>query len=79
MKSLTEQIAAHADEHLTNCRFRSTYLNQEEKQVLLPAVVADRYMTRLNRAQCDIYNTQLQSRDAWLPLLLYWNKLKSSY
>ena len=79
MKNLTEHIASSADEHLTNCRFRSKYLNREEKQILLPAVIADRYMTRLNRAQCDLYNGQLQARDAWLPAILYWNKLKSSY
>ena len=79
MKSLTEHIAASADEHLTNCRFRSKYLSKEERQVLLPAVCADRYMTRLHRAQCDICNAQLQSRDAWLPALLYWNKIKSTY
>ena len=79
MRTLVEHIAASADEHLTNCRFRSKYLCKDEKRVLLPAVIADRYMTRLNRAHCDIFNSQLQSRDAWLPAILYWNKLRATY
>ena len=79
MNGLSESIAASADEHLTNCRFRSKYPTKEERQVLLPAVCADRYMARLHRAQCDIFNAQLQSRDAWLPAILYWNKIKSTY
>ena len=79
LKLLVESMAAVADEHLTNARFRAKYLSKTEKLVFLPAVTADRFMNRLNKAQCDLFNPQLNIRDNLLPASLYWNKFKSSY
>jgi phytoene/squalene synthetase len=79
LKSLVESLAAIADDHLSNTRFRAKYLDKDEKLVFLPAVVADRYMARLVRAQCDVFNTQLLARDSWLPAVLYWNKFRCTY
>ncbi len=79
MKEMVESMASVAEEHLSNARFRAKYLSREEKLVLLPSVVADRFMTRLSRAQCDIYHPQLNVRDDWLPAVLFWNKLKRTF
>lgn len=79
MKELVETMASVADDHLANARFRSKYLSKKEKLILLPAVTADRFMTRLHRAKCDLFHTQLNERDHALPVSLFWNKLKSSY
>ena len=76
---LVESVAARSDDHLSNARFRSKHLDKSEKLVLLPAVTADRFLTRLNRAKCDVFNGQLNQRDSWLPALLYWNKLRSTF
>ena len=79
LQQLVEALAAIAEDHLSNSRFRAKYLTKEEKHILLPAITADRYMTRLSRAKCDIFNPQLTVRDSWLPISLYWNKLRSTY
>jgi len=79
MQLLVESMASIADEHLTNARFRSKYLSKKEKLVLLPAVTADRWFSRLHRVKCDLFHSQLNERDHLLPLSLYWNRLKSSY
>ena len=79
LQKLVEALASIAEDHLSNSRFRAKYLTKEEKQILLPAITADRYMTRLSRANCDIFNPQLTVRDSWLPISLYWNKLRSTY
>ena len=78
-RSLVERMAATADEHLSNAKFRSKFLDKDERRLLLPAVTADRFMTRLNRAQCDVFNSHLLARDSWLPVLLYWHYLRGSY
>ena len=68
MKNLTEHIAASADEHLTNCRFRSNFLNREEKQILFHSTfifiirTSDRW--RLNPLNAP------SVRRRWLLLLL---------
>ena len=79
MKNLVESMASIADEHLSNARFRSKYLSKKEKLVLLPAVTADRWFSRLHRTRCDLFHSQLNERDHTLPISLYWNKLKRSY
>ena len=48
-------------------------------KILLPAITTDRFMSRLSRANCDIFNPQLTIRDSWLPISMYWNKFKSTY
>ena len=48
LQQLVEALAAIAEDHLTNSRFRANYLTKEEKQILLPAITADRYMTRVS-------------------------------
>ena len=79
MKNLVESMASIADEHLSNARFRSKYLSKKENLVLLPAVTADRWFSRLHRTRCDLFHSQLNERDHTLPISLYWNKLKRSY
>lgn len=79
LQSLVESLASVAEESLNNARFRSKYLSSEEKCILLPAVTADRFLTRLSRAKCDIFHPQLHVRDSWLSVTLFWNKLRKSY
>ena len=48
LQKLVEALASIAEDHLSNSRFRAKYLTKEEKQILLPAITADRYMTRVS-------------------------------
>ena len=79
MQTLVESMAAVAEDHLSNARFRAKYLSKEEKLILLPAITIDRFMTRLSRAKCNIFDPSLTSRDSLLSVSLYWNKIRSTY
>ena len=74
-----EIIAARAEEHLMNARFRAKHLTGEEAMVMLPCVSADHYLTRLSKAGCNVWDKSLHSRNSWLPGSLYWHKFKRTY
>jgi len=76
---VVEALAARADEHLTNCRFRAKYLNREEKLLFLPAVSVDNYLSRLLKVECDVFHPSLQHKDSLLPLKLYIKKLSRQF
>ena len=74
-----EVIAAVAEDHLQNCRFRKKYLSAEEKLIMLTAVAVDSYLSKLHKAKCNVFDGTLQRRDSWLPFKLYVHKWKKSY
>ena len=74
-----EVVAAVAEEHLQNSRFRKKYLSVEEKLVMLTAVSVDSYLTKLSKAKCNIFDKTLQTKDSWLPFKLYVHKWKKTY
>ena len=74
-----EALAARADEHLTNCRFRAKYLERDEKLLLLPAVLVDSYLNRLHKADCNVFDAALQKADSLLALRLYFKKMTRSF
>jgi len=76
---ILELIASRAEQHLENCRFRSKYLSAEEKLLLLPAVAVDQYLTKLSKVKCNVWDKSLHTRNSWLPMSLYWNKLRKKY
>jgi len=79
LKGVCELLAARADQHLENCRFRAKHLNAEEKLVMLPAVTVDSYLTQLHKANCDVLNSRLQKSDPLVPLKLYIMKVRKKY
>ena len=54
LKSVCEILAAKADQHLENCRFRAKHLTTEEKLVMLPAVAVDSYLNVLHKVSLMI-------------------------
>ena len=76
---LLELIASRAEQHLENCRFRSKYLSADEKLLLLPAVSVDQYLTKLSKVKCNVWDKSLHTRNSWLPMALYWSKLRKTY
>lgn len=79
LQKVVETVAARADDHLNNCRFRSKYLSDTEKLVLLPAVSVDRYLATLHKVHCDVFNKKMQHRDSFLPVALLISKFKRTY
>ena len=79
LRHVIEVIAAVAEEHLENCRFRKKYLSLEEKRIMLTAVSVDSYLSRLAKVNCNVFDRLLQRKDSWLPFKLYVHKWKRSY
>lgn len=78
-RHIVEVLAAKAEEHLENARFRQKFLSREEKLMMLPSVIVDSYLSRLEKAKCNVFDPALQKRDSWLPINLFVHKLKRSY
>ncbi len=79
LKTVTEMVAARAQDRLENCRFRAKYLNADEKAAMLPAVNVDAFLDRLSRVKCDVFDPKATQSLPWLPFLLLKHKLKRSY
>ena len=79
LRHVIETIAAVAEDHLQNCRFRKKYLSRDEKLLMLPAVAIDGYLSKLHQARCNVFDSKLQIKDSWLPIKLYTHKWKKSY
>eukprot|EP00092_Neocalanus_flemingeri_P007218 GFUD01007797.1.p2 GENE.GFUD01007797.1~~GFUD01007797.1.p2 ORF type:complete len:311 (+),score=90.06 GFUD01007797.1:1561-2493(+) len=79
VRDVVEVIAGRAQQHLDSCRFRMKYMEKDHKLVLLPAVAVDAYLDRLSKAQCNLWDKSLHSRNSWLPMSLYWHKFKQTY
>ena len=78
-KHVVQVLAGRAEEHLENARFRRKFLSRDEKFLLLPAVAVDRYLTRLHKADCNVFHPDLIKRDSWLPVTLLFNKFKKTF
>ena len=76
---IIEMVAARAEQYLENCRFRKKYLSSSEKLLLLPAVSADQYLTKLSKTQCNVWDKSLHVRNSTLPMSLYWHKFRRTY
>ena len=79
VRHVMEAVAAIAEDHLQNCRFRSKYLSTDEKLIMLPAVTVDSYLAKLHKANCNAFDNVLQRQDSWLPFNMYLHKWKGSY
>jgi len=79
VRHVVEAIAARADEHLQNCRFRAKFLSKDEKLLLLPAVAVDAYLSKLHTAKCNVFDPSIQKTDSLLPVRMYIKKFKRSF
>lgn len=79
IKECVFKVASRANQHLVKARNLSESVPAAAKTVLLPAVVVDNYLQRLLRADCDIFQKSMQSRNlTWIPSV-WWKNLKKSY
>ena len=79
LRHVIEVIAAAAEKHLENCRFRKKYLSLEEKLIMLTAVSSDSYLSKLAKVNCNVFDKLLQRKDPLLPFKIYVHKWKRSY
>ncbi|XP_023333361.1 NADH dehydrogenase (ubiquinone) complex I, assembly factor 6 [Eurytemora carolleeae] len=79
LREVVEIIASRAQEHLNSCRYRSRMINRENKRILLPAVAADAYLHKLSKCDCNVFDSKLNQRNSFLPLSLYYHKIRGFY
>ena len=54
-------------------------MSKDERRAMLPAVPVDAFLARLHRAECNLFDASLGSRDPTLPLTLAWRKFRNTY
>lgn len=72
-------VASVAKIHLDKARNLSTKVSSPAKNVFLPAFAVDRFLTRLQVTNFQLYSDRLAKRDGLLPLTYFWNNLRKRY
>jgi len=79
IRDVVEVVASRAQQHLEAARFRSKFLSRDHKLLLLPCVAADHYLDQLSKADCNLWDKSLHTRNSKLPLALAWHKFRGTY
>lgn len=72
-------VASVAKIHLEKARNLSNKVPSAGKNIFLPALAVDRFLTRLQHANFQLYSNQLAKRDGLLPLVYFWNNIRRRY
>lgn len=72
-------VASVAKIHLDKARHLSSKVPSAARKVFLPALSVDRFLTRLQLANFQLYSNQLAKRDGKLALIYFWNNLWRRY
>lgn len=79
LKEATFSVAKLAKYHLDKARSLAKDIPKHASVVFLPAVTVESYLERLQDTNFDIFDGPLQHRNALLPLVMYWRKMRSKY
>jgi len=79
VKDLIYDMAGLAHQHLEHARSFIKDVPKESRIVLLPGISTGIFLKGLQVADFDIFDPKLQQRNNWLPILLWWSKLKKQY
>lgn len=72
-------VASVAKIHLEKARNLRNKVPSTVRNTFLPALAVDRFLTRLQIANFQLYSNQLAKRDGLLPLVYFWNNLRRRY
>ncbi|XP_031633999.1 NADH dehydrogenase (ubiquinone) complex I, assembly factor 6 homolog [Contarinia nasturtii] len=72
-------VAGTAKVHLDKARSLSSKIPSVAKNIFLPAVAVDRFLTRLQLANFQLYSDRLAKRDGLLALVYFWNNLRRRF
>lgn len=72
-------VASVAKIHLEKARNLSNKVPSTSKQLFLPAIAVERFLTRLQLVNFHLYSDRLSKRDGLLALVYYWNNLRKRY
>lgn len=78
-KDLIYELASVAHSHLIKANSCAKDIPAAAKIALLPAVATRAYLKALQQVHFDAFDSHLQSRNNWLPLTLWMNKLRGTF
>ncbi|XP_074661856.1 NADH dehydrogenase (ubiquinone) complex I, assembly factor 6-like [Tubulanus polymorphus] len=79
VKDLVYDIASIAHQHLTKARSLKADLPPNAYKAFLSTAGLEAYLTRLQKADFDLFHPQLQQRYHWLPISLWIQKLREIF
>lgn len=83
VRNLIHDIASQAQIHLEHARNveknGKNQIPQRVRTAMLCAVTASNYLKDLQKFNFDVFNSLLNRRNNWLPLLLYLNKIGNRF
>ncbi|CAH0748868.1 unnamed protein product [Diatraea saccharalis] len=77
MRNVVFEIASRANSHLEKAR--KITIPKIAKQVFLPAISVDKYLTKLQKQNFNVFDTTLQRQNVALPFNLYYNRILNKY
>lgn len=72
-------VASVAKIHLDKARQLSDKVPAIGRRILLPAISVDRFLTRLQQTNFQLYSDKLSKRDGMLAFAYFWNSLRKRY
>ncbi|KAF2346681.1 Squalene/phytoene synthase [Trinorchestia longiramus] len=75
-KDIVFDLATASHQHVEHARELSKKLPRAARTALLPLVSTSSTLERLRRADFDIYDSRLSTRDSLLPIKLWWAKTR---
>lgn len=72
-------VASVAKIHLDKARQLGDKVPAIGRRIFLPAISVDRFLTRLQSANFQLYSKQLSKRDGLLAFAYFWNSLRKRY
>lgn len=79
LKEVTYKVASRGKLHLDKATSLMKGISREVFLLFLPAVPVSGYLNKLQKVNFDIFHPFLTRRDSFLPVKLYWAKLRSSF
>ncbi|XP_026757288.1 NADH dehydrogenase (ubiquinone) complex I, assembly factor 6 isoform X2 [Galleria mellonella] len=77
MRSVSFEVASRANSHLQKAR--SITVPKLAKQIFLPAISVNAYLTKLQKCNFNVFDKSLALGSATLPFSLYFNRLLNKY
>ncbi|KAG8224608.1 hypothetical protein J437_LFUL009175 [Ladona fulva] len=79
LKEVAYEVASRAKLHVDKAKSLSSKFSRDTFLICLPIVPVMGFLTRLQKANFNVFDPSLSLRDNFLPVKLFWAKFRSSY
>ncbi|CAB3230888.1 unnamed protein product [Arctia plantaginis] len=77
MRNVVFEVASRANSHLQKAK--SIDVPKTARQIFLPAITVEQYLTKLQKNNFDIFDKSLLQSSPFLPLRLYYNRMLNKF